>query len=174
MNDTDDVPGGARRTPAPSGPRPTESVWDYPRPPGLTGDDRRVTVAVGSRVVADTHTSLRVLETSHPPVFYVPRHDVRTEFLRPRPGRTHCEWKGTASYWDVVAGDVVVPRAAWSYEQPLGPYEALRGHLAFYPSAVRCTVDGEVVVAQEGDFYGGWITREIEGPFKGGPGTWGW
>ncbi|MFD6249554.1 DUF427 domain-containing protein [Streptomyces roseolus] len=173
MNDVDGTQDGRRR-PVRSGTRPTESVWDYPRPPKLTDDDRRVTVAVGRRVVADTRASLRVLETSHPPVFYLPRQDVREEFLRPRPGRTHCEWKGTASYWDVVADDVVVPGAAWSYEQPLAPYEALRGRLAFYPSAVRCTVDGEVVVAQEGDFYGGWITPEIEGPFKGGLGTWDW
>ncbi|MFB7940958.1 DUF427 domain-containing protein [Streptomyces sp. NPDC056049] len=173
MDDRDDGAGGPRG-PAPTGARPAESVWDYPRPPGLTADDRHVTVTAGPHVVADTRASLRVLETSHPPVFYVPRRDVRVSFLRPRPGRTHCEWKGTASYWDVVLDDVVVPRAAWSYEEPLDPYEALRGHLAFYPSAVRCAVDCEVVVAQEGDFYGGWITREIEGPFKGGPGTWGW
>ncbi|MGW1139114.1 DUF427 domain-containing protein [Streptomyces zhihengii] len=170
---TDGTPGGPQGMPR-SGARPRESVWDYPRPPELAGDDRRVTVRAGSQVVADTHASLRVLETSHPPVFYVPRGDVRAELLRARPGRTHCEWKGTASYWDVVAGDLVVPRAAWSYEQPLGRYEALRGHLAFYPSALHCTVGGEEVVAQEGDFYGGWITSEIRGPFKGGPGTGGW
>ncbi|MFJ7990071.1 DUF427 domain-containing protein [Streptomyces sp. NPDC096351] len=131
-------------------------------------------VTVGPHVVADTHTSLRVLETSHPPVFYLPRDDVRLDLLRPGAGRSVCEWKGAASYWDVAVPDAVVPRAAWSYEQPLAPYQALRGHLAFYPSTARCTVDGEVVVAQEGDFYGGWITPEIEGPFKGGPGTWGW
>ncbi|MFH8838195.1 DUF427 domain-containing protein [Streptomyces sp. NPDC017868] len=173
MDDADDMAGGPRGLARP-GARPTERVWDYPRPPRLVGDDRRVTVTVDGRVVADTRASLRVLETSHPPTFYLPRRDVRAEFLRPRPGRTHCEWKGAASYWDVVVGDLVVPRAAWSYERPLDAYEALRGHLAFYPSAVGCTVDGEPVVAQEGDFYGGWITREIEGPFKGGPGTWGW
>lgn len=173
MNDAERAPDGPRG-PVHPGSRPTESVWDYPRPPELRGDDRHVTVTVGPQVVADTRASLRILETSHPPVFYLPRRDVRTAFLRPRPGRTHCEWKGTASYWDVVVGDIVVVRAAWSYEQPLGPYEALRDHLAFYPSAARCTVDGEVVTAQKGDFYGGWITHEIEGPFKGGPGTWGW
>ncbi|MFD9612249.1 DUF427 domain-containing protein [Streptomyces sp. NPDC059083] len=154
--------------------RPTESVWDYPRPPKLVRDDRLVTVTVGSRIVARTSASLRVLETSHPPVFYLPRSDVRAELLRPRSGGTHCEWKGQASYWDVVVDGHVIHRAAWSYEQPLAPYEALRSHLAFYPSSVRCTVDGEAVTAQEGDFYGGWITHEIEGPFKGGPGTWGW
>ncbi|WP_432127214.1 DUF427 domain-containing protein [Streptomyces sp. bgisy082] len=156
----------------PAGPK--ESVWEYPRPPAMVDDGRRVTVTVGSEVVADTRAGLRILETSHPPVFYLPREDVRMELLRPGAGRSHCEWKGAASYWDVVVGGDVVPRAAWSYERPLGPYEALRGHLAFYPSLVRCAVDGEVVTAQEGDFYGGWITHEIEGPFKGGPGTWGW
>ncbi|TXS46975.1 DUF427 domain-containing protein [Streptomyces sp. t39] len=170
---SDGAQGGPRRAPRP-GARPKESVWTYPRPPAVAGDDRRVTVTVGAQTVAETHESLRVLETSHPPVFYLPRRDVRTDFLHPRPGRTHCEWKGTASYWDVVVGDVVVPRAAWSYERPLDPFAALRSHVAFYPSAVHCTVDGEVVVAQEGDFYGGWITSEIEGPFKGGAGTWGW
>lgn len=171
--DTDDVydrPDGRER----SGARPPESVWDYPRPPELVADDRHVQVLLGSRLVADTRASLRVLETSHPPVFYVPPGDVRAELLRARPGSTHCEWKGRASYWDVVAGDLTAVRAAWSYEQPLAPYTALRGHLAFYPSALRCTVDGEAVAAQEGDFYGGWITPEIQGPFKGGPGTWGW
>ncbi|MEU8760054.1 DUF427 domain-containing protein [Streptomyces sp. NPDC048659] len=173
MDGSEDSPDGVRRT-ARRGDRPTESVWDYPRPPRLVGDDRRVTVTVDGRVVADTRACLRVLETSHPPTYYLPRRDVRAEFLRPRPGRTDCEWKGAASYWDVVVGGLVVPRAAWSYEEPLGPYEALRGHLAFYPSAVGCAVDGEPVIAQEGDFYGGWITREIEGPFKGAPGTWGW
>ncbi|MFE7509632.1 DUF427 domain-containing protein [Streptomyces sp. NPDC057540] len=154
--------------------RPKESVWDYPRPPKLVSDDRRVTVTVGSVVVAETCASLRVLETSHPPVFYLPRSDVRAELLRARPGGTHCEWKGEASYWDIVVDDFMVHRAAWSYERPLTPYTALRSHLAFYPSSAHCTVDGEVVTAQEGDFYGGWITAEIEGPFKGGPGTWGW
>ncbi|MEK9520503.1 DUF427 domain-containing protein [Streptomyces venezuelae] len=173
MSDVDNESDGPRGH-GPAGARPVESVWDYPRPPRLTADDRHVRVTVGSHVVADTYASLRVLETSHPPVFYLPRGDVHTELLRAGAGRSVCEWKGAATYWDVVVADIVVPRAAWSYEQPLAPYESLRGHLAFYPSAARCTVDGEVVVAQEGDFYGGWITPEIEGPFKGGPGTWGW
>ncbi|MFJ9575033.1 DUF427 domain-containing protein [Streptomyces sp. NPDC101191] len=151
-----------------------ESVWDYPRPPRVERDTRRLTVTVGTEIVADTRASLRVLETSHPPTFYLPLQDVRTEFLRPGAGRSHCEWKGAASYWHVVVGDLVVPRAAWSYEEPRGAYASLRGRLAFYPSLVRCTVGDEVVTAQEGDFYGGWITSGIEGPFKGGPGTWGW
>ncbi|MFJ2060030.1 DUF427 domain-containing protein [Streptomyces sp. NPDC087908] len=173
MSDVDNESDGPRGH-GPAGARPVESVWDYPRPPRLTADDRHVRVTVGPHVVADTYASLRVLETSHPPVFYLPRGDVHTELLRAGAGRSVCEWKGAATYWDVVVADIVVPRAAWSYEQPLAPYESLRGHLAFYPSAARCTVDGEVVVAQEGDLYGGWITPEIEGPFKGGPGTWGW
>ncbi|MER5963562.1 DUF427 domain-containing protein [Streptomyces sp. NPDC002057] len=137
-------------------------------------DDRRLSVRVGSVVVAATTTAFRLLETSHPPVFYFPPSDVRMEFLRPNAARTVCEWKGVAGYWDVVVGSSVVVSAAWSYERPLGAYEALRGHVAFYPSKVLCSVDGVAVESQEGDFYGGWITDEITGPFKGGPGSWGW
>ncbi|MFE0678055.1 DUF427 domain-containing protein [Streptomyces sp. NPDC058867] len=159
-----------------SGARRIESVWDYPRPPALREDDRRVRVECAAEVLADTRRAVRVLETSHPPVFYVPPADVRTEWLRPAPGsRTHCEWKGVAQYWDVVVGGEVRERAAWSYPHPDPGYELLAGCLAFYPSRVdRCTVDGEVVGAQEGDFYGGWITDEVRGPFKGAPGTLLW
>ncbi|WP_435972410.1 DUF427 domain-containing protein [Streptomyces sp. Qhu_M48] len=137
-------------------------------------DDRRLSVRVGSVVVADTTTAFRLLETSHPPVFYFPRGDVRMEFLRPNPDRTVCEWKGVAGYWDLVVGSSVVVAGAWSYERPLGAYEAIRGHMAFYPGKALCSVDGVDVEGQEGDFYGGWITGEITGPFKGGPGSWGW
>ncbi|MDF3301481.1 DUF427 domain-containing protein [Streptomyces tropicalis] len=156
--------------------RPPESVWDYPRPPLLQPDDRRVRVECAGEVVADTSRALRVLETSHPPVFYLPPQDVRTELLRPAAGRrSWCEWKGAAVYWDLVVGDEVRQRAAWSYPRPEPRYADLADHLAFYVDAVdRCLVAGETVTAQEGDFYGGWITGEIRGPFKGGPGTRGW
>ncbi|MEU6402488.1 DUF427 domain-containing protein [Streptomyces sp. NPDC046985] len=156
-------------------PRPQESVWDYPRPPALRQDDRRVRVECRGEAVADSTRALRVLETSHPPVFYVPAADVRTDLLRPAPGRTWCEWKGEARYWDLVVDDEVRAQAAWSYAQPSSGYAALAGHFAFYPERVDgCTVAGEPVRAQEGDFYGGWITREIQGPFKGAPGTRSW
>ncbi len=152
-----------------------ESVWDYPRPPRVEATAAAVRVEAGGRPIATTARALRVLETSHPPVYYVPFDDVVPGVLRRAEGRTFCEFKGQATYWDVVVGDDVVRRAAWSYEEPAPGYEGLRGHVAFYPSRVDgCYVSGERVRPQEGDFYGGWITSGIEGPFKGGPGTQGW
>ena len=152
-----------------------ESVWDYPRPPRVELDPRRVRVTVAGVTVADSARSMRVLETSHPPVFYVPRDDVAADVLRAASGQTFCEFKGNASYWDVVIGDTVRERAGWSYERPSPGFEELTGAIAFYPGRVdECVVGDERVRAQEGDFYGGWITAEIAGPFKGGPGTSGW
>jgi uncharacterized protein (DUF427 family) len=152
-----------------------ESVWDYPRPPRVERSDARVTVTHAGQVVADSSRCLRVLETSHPPVYYVPREDVAPGVLRAAPGQSWCEFKGTAGYWDLVVGDSEVTAAAWSYERPSWGYEQLTGAVAFYPGRVgECRVDGELVRAQEGDFYGGWITADITGPFKGGPGTRGW
>ncbi|RRR70872.1 DUF427 domain-containing protein [Streptomyces sp. RP5T] len=160
----------------PAAPRPAESVWDYPRPPALQEDDRLVRVECAGQVVAETRSAIRVLETSHPPTFYIPAQDVRTELLVPAvSGRTWCEWKGAARYWDVVIGDDVRPRAAWSYPRPEPDYTALTDFFAFYPSRMdRCTVAGEDVTPQEGDFYGGWITAEVQGPFKGAPNTQLW
>ncbi|MFJ3876879.1 DUF427 domain-containing protein [Streptomyces sp. NPDC090077] len=156
-------------------PRPPESVWDYPRPPIVQPDDRHVVVRHRGVTLADSRACRRVLETSHPPVFYVPRDDVRTDLLSRSPTGTFCEWKGTATHWTLVLGPETVPDAAWSYEAPSPRYRCLAGHLAFYPARVElCTVDGEPVRAQPGDFYGGWITAEIRGPFKGGAGTAGW
>ncbi|MFF4901837.1 DUF427 domain-containing protein [Streptomyces sp. NPDC001068] len=153
----------------------TESVWDYPRPPALLRETRRITVECGGDVVADTTKALKILETSHPPVFYVPPDDVRTDLLRAAPRRSWCEWKGSAEYWDVVVGTDIRPLAAWSYPAPRPPYELLIGHVAFYAGRVdRCTVGGCTVLPQEGDFYGGWITPEVKGPFKGGGHTHGW
>ncbi|MEV6212456.1 DUF427 domain-containing protein [Kitasatospora sp. NPDC051914] len=153
----------------------TESVWDYPRPPRVERSRRRVTVEFRGLLLADTKEALRVLETSHPPVYYLPSSAVAAGVLVPSWHRTWCEWKGAAVHFDLVVGEVRSENAVWSYPEPAPGYEALRGHLAFYPSRVdRCTVDGEVVVPQEGDFYGGWITSDLRGPFKGGPGTAGW
>ncbi|MCQ9130367.1 MULTISPECIES: DUF427 domain-containing protein [Streptomyces] len=154
---------------------PTESVWEYPRPPALRHDPRRVVVACAGEILADTVHALKIMETSHPPVFYVPPGDVRTDLLRPAARHTWCEWKGGADYWDVVVGSDVRALAAWSYPDPRPPYEELAHHFAFYAGRVdRCTVDGHTVQAQEGDFYGGWITPEVRGPFKGGAGTRTW
>jgi uncharacterized protein (DUF427 family) len=153
-----------------------ESVWDYPRPPRVEETERRVRVVLGGEVIVDTRRAHRVLETSHPPVYYVPREDVAPGALEPSGGReTFCEWKGLAAYYDVVAGGTRVPRGAWAYPDPRPGFEAIRGAVAFYPGRMdACYVDDERVVAQEGDFYGGWITSDVVGPFKGGPGTRGW
>jgi uncharacterized protein (DUF427 family) len=152
-----------------------ESVWDYPRPPSAAVSPRRIVVEVGDRVIARTDGAVRVCETSHPPVYYVPREDVAEGVLERAGGGSWCEWKGQATYWDVVVDGRRLPQAAWSYEQPAAGYEHLRGAIAFYPGRVdRALVDGEPVRPQAGDFYGGWITDEVVGPFKGDPGTWGW
>lgn len=164
----------ARPTPIVPGPG-QESVWDYPRPPRVETTNDLVIVELGGAVVAETSRALRVLETSQPPAFYLPPDDVDLAFIVATTGRTVCEWKGQASYFDVVVGDVVAAAAAWSYPEPTDGFEALRDHIAFYAQKMdRCTVAGEAVVPSEGDFYGGWVTSKIVGPFKGGPGTWGW
>jgi uncharacterized protein (DUF427 family) len=156
--------------------RGTESVWDYPRPPRLEASERRIRVVHGGVTLADTVRAVRILETSHPPVYYLPPEDVRMECLRRSARRgSFCEFKGVASYWDVVVGKDVAAEAAWSYASPSAAYPSLAGFLAFYASRVdECWVDDERVEAQAGDFYGGWITRDVTGPFKGAPGTLGW
>jgi uncharacterized protein (DUF427 family) len=147
-----------------------ESVWNYPRPPALVPCARRVRVLLDGMTVADSTAALRVLETASPPAVYVPPGDVDASLLRPGRGRSLCEWKGAARYWDVGR----VARAAWSYADPVPAYAALRDHLSFYPGLLECYLDDERVRAQAGDFYGGWITDEIAGPFKGEPGTLHW
>jgi uncharacterized protein (DUF427 family) len=154
-----------------------ETVWQYPRPPRVEPSTRRVRVELGGLVVADSRAALRVLETSHPPGIYVPPADLAPGALRPAGARpTWCEWKGQATYYDLVGGDGRVARsAAWAYHDPVPAYAELRDHVSFYPGRVdRCLLDDEEVEAQEGDFYGGWRTADITGPFKGGPGTRGW
>ena len=152
-----------------------ESVWDYPRPPRLETSEKLVEVFFNGHKIAESRRAKRVLETSHPPTFYIPAEDVDSTYLSESTHRTVCEFKGVARYHDLVDGEVRSPDAAWSYPEPVPAFELIRDHLAFYPSRVEsCYVDGERVMAQEGDFYGGWITGEIVGPFKGGSGTWGW
>jgi uncharacterized protein (DUF427 family) len=155
--------------------RGQESVWDYPRPPRLERSAKHVVVRLGGVVVADTSAAWRVLETSHPPVWYVPRPDVAAGTLHPTSRTSYCEFKGTAGYWTVTADGVTRPDAAWSYPRPSPGYEPMTDAVAFYPALMdECTVDGEVVRPQAGGFYGGWITDDVVGPFKGEPGTWGW
>ena len=150
-------------------------MWSYPRPPSAEVTPRRIVVEVGGRVVADTDRAVRVCETSHPPVYYVPREAVVSGVLQPGAGGSFCEWKGMATYWDAVVDGRRVPAIGWSYERPTPGYEILRGAVAFYPGKVdRALVDGEPVRPQPGAFYGGWITDEVTGPFKGEPGTLGW
>ncbi|WP_435881369.1 DUF427 domain-containing protein [Streptomyces parvulus] len=171
----DPAPRGRPDPTAPASSMP-ESVWDYPRPPALREDARVVRVECAGHVVAETREAVRVLETSHPPVFYVPPSDVATELLRPAAeAPTWCEWKGEATYWDAVVGSDRRSGAAWSYPAPAPGYERIAGFFAFYPGRMdRCTVGDQVVGAQRGDFYGGWITAEVRGPFKGAPGTGMW
>ena len=153
-----------------------ESVWDYPRPPAAEPTAEHVVITVGGTVVADSRRALRVLETSHPPVYYLPAADFTAGALRPVAGTSWCEFKGRAVYHSLVGADGRVrEQAAWSYPEPSPGFEVLRDHIAVYPGRVdRVTVDGEVVRPQEGDFYGGWITDRVVGPFKGAPGTLGW
>ena len=154
----------------------TESVWDYPRPPRVEFSDRRVRVELGGLTIADSGGAHRVLETSHPPVYYIPLADIAAGSLVESAGRpTFCEWKGVASYYDVVADGRRVERAAWTYHDPTRGFEPIRDAVAFYPAAMdACWVDDERVAPQPGGFYGGWITSDVIGPFKGEPGTSGW
>lgn len=146
-------------------------MWDYPRPPRMERSTRLAQVYLGEELIAESRSSIRVLETSHPPVWYLPSTDVRPGVLtRSSAGQTLCEWKGAATYWDVRT----VRAAAWSYENPTPGFEDLVDHIAFMPIDLACHVDGTRVLAQDGGFYGGWITPDVVGPFKGAPGSWGW
>jgi uncharacterized protein (DUF427 family) len=134
-----------------------------------------IRVIFNGQVIVETRAALRVLETSHPPAYYLPPSDIRREFIIPASGRSFCEFKGAASYWSINVNGKVSQSAAWSYPDPSPNFRALKDYLAFYASRVdECYVGDERVLAQEGDFYGGWITSNIVGPFKGGVGTWGW
>jgi uncharacterized protein (DUF427 family) len=152
-----------------------ESVWDYPRPPRVEPSARLIQVDFGGVRLAESRRALRVLETSHPPVYYVPPADVRMEHLLASVRHSWCEWKGLTSYYHVEVGGSRRQDAAWYYPDPTVPYKEIRDYVAFYPHAMdACWVDGERVQAQPGDFYGGWITSDVVGPFKGGPGTSDW
>lgn len=159
--------------------KPIESVWDYPRPPRLEAVEHHVSVVHGGVTIASTTGAYRVLETSQPPAYYLPAADVAVEHLRPSRGVTYCEWKGTAAYADVVVpadgGETTVADAAWTYPSPTAPFAPITGYWAFYPQKLDgCFVDGERVDPNAGSFYGGWITSNVTGPFKGAPGTSHW
>jgi uncharacterized protein (DUF427 family) len=152
-----------------------ESVWDYPRPPRAEPTSKRIRVVFNGVTIADTHRAVRVLETSHPPVYYIPMEDIQRQYLAPTRQQTFCEFKGAASYWTLKVGERISQNAAWSYANPTPGFDSIKDCLAFYPARVdACYVDDEQARPQEGDFYGGWITSDIVGPFKGGPGTRGW
>ena len=152
-----------------------ESVWSFPRPAIAEPCGSRIRIEHHGVIVADTRASIRTLETSHPPSYYIPRADIAPGLLHPAAGSSFCEWKGVAAYWDVVIGAVVLPRVGWSYVRPSPAFGALRDHVAFYAGPFdRCSVDGEPVTPQPGGFYGGWITSAVAGPFKGMPGSMGW
>lgn len=150
-------------------------MWDYPRPPALEHITKRLIVRFAKRTLADTTNGIRILETSHPPVYYFPPGDIDTSLLNETVRTTFCEFKGTASYVDAVVGDRATKEVGWRFLAPSPGYADLQGHVAFYANKVdECSVDGEVVEPQPGGFYGGWITTDVAGPFKGEPDSWGW
>lgn len=152
-----------------------ESVWEYPRPPRLEATEKRIKIVFNDVVIADTRRAYRVLETSHPPVYYIPPDDIVAGVLVAVNGRSFCEWKGQASYYSVRVGDREAHKVAWTYPNPTSAFAPIKHYVAFYAGPMdACTVDGERVVPQPGDFYGGWITSDVVGPFKGEPGSWGW
>ena len=152
-----------------------ESVWDYPRPPRIEAVVKRIRIELAGVTIADTTRAHRVLETASPPTYYLPQADIRVDLLEPSPRRSVCEWKGQARYWSVRIGDRLVADAAWSYPDPTPAFEAIRDHLAFYAGKMdACFVGDARVAPQPGGFYGGWITPDVVGPFKGEAGTLHW
>lgn len=152
-----------------------ESVWDYPRPPRLEDSEKKIQVVFNGVTIAETRYAKRVLETSRPPVYYIPPEDIEMDLLVRVSGTSYCEWKGQACYYSLIVDKSIADKAAWYYPDPALDFSALKDFVAFYPGKVdACYVDGERVTPRPGGFYGGWITKDIVGPFKGEPGTWGW
>ena len=163
-----------RPRPDPAGPG-QESVWSFPRPAIAEPSPAHIVIEHRGRILVDTRASIRTLETSHPPSYYIPPTDIAPGALRRAEGSSFCEWKGLATYWDVVIGGLLLPHVGWSYPNPSPAFASLRNHIAFYAAPFdRCSVNGETVTPQPGDFYGGWITSSLAGPFKGIPGSAGW
>jgi len=152
-----------------------ESVWDYPRPPRLELTNKHIRILFNDQIIVDTNRAMRMLETSHPPTYYLPMDDVNQAFLSPSGNTSFCEFKGAAQYYDVVVGSKKATQAAWYYPNPSRRYPDIQGRIAFYAGLMdACYVNDEKVTPQQGGFYGGWITADLAGPFKGGPGSWGW
>lgn len=151
-----------------------ESVWDYPRPPRIEDSSKQIKVMLDNIIIAESTRSKRILETSHPPVYYIPREDINLDCLKLTTEVSYCEFKGKAHYFDFESGDTLVKDVAWTYQAPSKLFAEIKNYLAFYAFRVECYVDDERVEPQPGEFYGGWVTKDIVGPFKGGPGTWGW
>lgn len=163
-----------RPQPLPPGPG-QESVWGYPRPPRVENTAKHIQVVFNGVLIVDTRRARRVLETSHPPVYYLPPEDIQMQYLQASSRGSMCEWKGQASYYTVAMAGKSAPDAAWTYRRPTPAFVAIKDYVAFYPQLMdACTVDGELVMPQPGEFYGGWITSDVVGPFKGEPGSWGW
>ncbi|MEM8780450.1 MAG: DUF427 domain-containing protein [Cyanobacteria bacterium P01_G01_bin.49] len=152
-----------------------ESVWDYPRPPRLVSCDKKIQIIFNDVTLLNSQRTYRVLETSHPPVYYISPEDIQMEYLHRTEKRSFCEWKGSARYYTIIVDDKKAPNAAWYYPNPNPEFVQIKDYVAFYPSLMdECLVNGEKVTSQPGDFYGGWITSDIVGPFKGVSGSWGW
>jgi len=152
-----------------------ESVWDYPRPPRLEDTSKHIQIIFNGVAIADTRRAKRVLETSHPPVYYLPPDDIQMLYLVKSPRTTYCEWKGQGAYYNVVVEEKTLENVAWYYPNPTRAFADIKDYVAFYPAPMDgCYVDGEKVEPQPGNFYGGWITSDIVGPFKGAAGSWGW
>jgi uncharacterized protein (DUF427 family) len=153
-----------------------ESVWDYPRPPRLEDTNKHIQIIFNSKTIVDTRNAKRVLETSHPPVYYIPPIDIQMEYLILQTSESSfCEWKGNAKYYALRVCDREVPNVAWFYPEPTSKFASIKNYVAFYAHPMDvCYVDGEKVTPQPGNFYGGWVTNDIIGPFKGVPGSWGW
>ncbi|MEA5419871.1 DUF427 domain-containing protein [Spirulina sp. CCNP1310] len=162
--------------PRPIEPQPgQESVWHYPRPAIVQPSAKRIQVICNGVEIADSSRTHRVLETSHPPAYYIPIADIQMDYFTPTDQQSFCEWKGWARYYTITVRDQVLVNAAWQYPEPTPNFAVIAEAIALYPGRMEaCYVDGERVQAQAGDFYGGWITADIVGPFKGGAGTWGW
>lgn len=152
-----------------------ESVWDYPRPPRIEATQKHIVVIFNGVTIADTTNAIRILETSHPPSYYLPPTDLKMEYFHPDSQSSFCEFKGRARYYTLTVGDKTEVAVAWYYPNPAPPYTTISNYVALYPGRMdACYIDDELVTPQPGGFYGGWITKDIVGPFKGGEGTFGW